>query len=131
MSQNRSGRGRQQGKGRSRGKGNNKRGRSRNQNRGRKSGTKSKRPFWENDAAEARVHAMIDLVRPAHDPSALVRSLGPPPLGKFADNAQHYYAAVYTKAQRFAVAMATANGVLVMEDDDDGATVPSDGTAAS
>ena len=128
MSQNRSGRGRQQGQGGSRGKGNNKkRNRSRNQKRGRKSGPK--RPFWENEAGEARVHTMIDLVRPAQDPSALIRSLGPPPLGKFADNAQHYYAAVYTKAQRFSIAMATANGVLVMDDGEEDSDAPAADTA--
>jgi hypothetical protein len=45
-----------------------------------------------------------------------VRSLGDPPLGKFASNAQHYYDAVYEKAQQFAVAVAAANGLLVMEE---------------
>ena len=73
------------------------------------------RPFWSNDAAEAELRAIIGVVSPAKDPTALVRSLGSPPLGRFADNAQHYYAVVYEKAQRFAMAMATANGVLVVD----------------
>jgi hypothetical protein len=76
------------------------------------------RPFWVNDAAEAEVRAITGVVSPAQDPTALVRSLGSPPLGKFADNAPHYYAVVYEKAQRFAIAMATANGVLVVDADD-------------
>ncbi len=46
----------------------------------------------------------------------MVRSLGDPPLGKYATNAQHYYDAVYEKAQQFAVAIATANGLLVVDD---------------
>lgn len=81
------------------------------------------RPFWANDTAEAEVRAITGVVRPVQDPTALVRSLGSPPLGRFADSAQHYYAAVYEKAQRFAIAMATANGVLLLDgDEDDGAS---------
>ncbi len=76
------------------------------------------RPFWANDAAEAEVRAIVGVVSPAKDPTALVRSLGSPPLGRFADDAQHYYAVVYEKAQRFAIAMATANGVLVVDAED-------------
>lgn len=76
-----------------------------------------KRPFWSNDTAEARVRELIGEVRPAQDPTALVRSLGSPPLGRFGDTAPHYYAAVYEKAQRFAVAMATANGVRIVDPD--------------
>jgi hypothetical protein len=95
------------------------RGRTRSpQKRARQSADDSRRPFWANDAAEAEARALIGVVRPVPDPTALVRSLGTPPLGKFADGAQHYYAAVYEKAQRFAVAMATANGVLLVEGDE-------------
>jgi hypothetical protein len=95
------------------------RGRSGNRPRqARQAAVDSRRPFWANDAAEAEVRALTGVVRPVADPTALVRSLGTPPLGKFADGAQHYYAAVYEKAQRFAVAMATANGVLLAEDDE-------------
>ena len=62
---------------------------------------------------------MVGSVRPAQHPSAVVRSLGDPPLGKFASNAHHYYDAVYEKAQQFAVAIATANGLLMVDDGDD------------
>jgi hypothetical protein len=75
-----------------------------------------RRPLWENPTGEAELRAIVGSVRPAQDPTALVRSLGDPPLGKFASNAQHYYEAVYGKAQRFAVAMATANGLRVIDD---------------
>jgi hypothetical protein len=80
------------------------------------------RSFWANDAGETEVRAITGSVRSTRDPTALVRSLGSPPIGRFADSAQHYYAPVYEKAQRFAIAMATANGVLLVggdEDDDD------------
>jgi hypothetical protein len=84
------------------------------------------RPFWANAAGEAEVQAITGTVRPTRDPSALVRSLGSPPIGRFASSAQHYYDAVYEKAQRFAIAMATANGVLLVEGDDDGDPVDGD-----
>jgi hypothetical protein len=77
------------------------------------------RPLWENPAGEAELRAIVGSVRPARNPTALVRSLGDPPLGRFAGNAQHYYEAVYEKAQRFAVAMATANGLHVIDDTED------------
>lgn len=93
--------------------------------RGRKKATKSaidpKRPMWENPAGEAELSALVGSVRPARNPTALVRSLGDPPLGKYATTAHHYYEAVYDKAQHFAVAIATANGLLVV--DDTGASV--------
>jgi hypothetical protein len=80
------------------------------------------RPLWENRPGEAEMQAIVGSVRPAQHPTALVRSLGDPPLGRFGSNAQHYYQAVYEKAQRFAVAMATANGLRVIDDAEDGIT---------
>lgn len=94
--------------------------RNRNKNKPKGRAGDPKRPFWSNDAAEEGVRDLIGVVRPAQDPTALVRSLGSPPLGRFGDTAPHYYAAVYEKAQRFAVAMATANGVRIVDPDDDG-----------
>ena len=85
------------------------------------SATDPGRPLWDNPAGEAELRAIVGSVRPAQNPTALVRSLGDPPLGKFASNAQHYYEAVYEKAQRFAMAMATANGLRVVDDSEDGA----------
>ncbi len=117
---NRRGRGgRSKGRGSSsRNRGNKRGGKPRNRKQSKGRGKDANRPLWENDVAEAKVRAITEFVHPAHDPTALVRSLGPPPLGKFADGAEHYYAAVYEKAQRFAVAMAQANGVLLVVDDD-------------
>ena len=95
-------------------------GQKRGKKRGKKKSTKSaidpKRPVWENPDGEAELREIVGQVRPAHHPTAVVRSLGDPPLGKFASNAQHYYDAVYEKAQQFAVAVAAANGLLVMEE---------------
>lgn len=104
--------GRGGGGGGKRGGGNQKRGQSNKKKRGRKKPAADKRDFWEIDSSETELRSTIERVHPAPDPTALVRSLGPPPLGRFGDHAQHYYAAVYETAQRFAVAMAAANGVL-------------------
>jgi hypothetical protein len=79
----------------------------------RKTAIDPNRPLWENPAGEAAVRSIVGTVRLPQSPTALVRSLGPPPLGRFSDNAEHYYDAVYDKAQRFALAMAMANGLLV------------------
>lgn len=97
------------------------------QKRGKKKGKKKqnqsaidpKRPVWENPDGEAVVREIVGSVRPANHPTAVVRSLGDPPLGKYATSAQHYYDAVYEKAQQFAVAIATANGLLVVDDSED------------
>jgi hypothetical protein len=107
------------GKGRSRAKQNRSgKPRSGKQNRPRKPAADRNRPFWANAEAEAEVQRAIELVRPAHDPTAVVRSLGSPPLGRFADNAHPVYALVYQRAQRLAVTMATANGLLVVDEAD-------------
>lgn len=111
------------GKGRGGGGGGRKRAKKQGKKRPDGSAIDPRRPLWENRAGEAELQAIVGSVRPAQNPTALVRSLGDPPLGKFGSNAQHYYQAVYEKAQRFAVAMATANGLHVIvdsEDDDPG-----------
>ena len=117
------------------GKGGDRGGKKRRKKQGKKTSDRSaidpRRPLWENPAGEAELQAIVGSVRPAQDPTALVRSLGEPPLGKFASNAQHYYEAVYEKAQRFAVAMATANGLRVMDDAEDDGTDDSDGDHGS
>jgi hypothetical protein len=106
------------------GGGKRKQNRSGGQKRGQKRARKKpvvdpKRDFWEMSSGGTAAASTVARVRPAPDPTALVRSLGPPPLGKFADNAEHYYAPMYETAQRFAVAMAAANGVLATDDADD------------
>lgn len=53
------------------------------------------------------------------DPTAMVRSLGPPPLGSHGAIAGHYFEAVYEKAAALAGALATASGLLDDHDDHD------------
>ncbi|MCP4434666.1 MAG: hypothetical protein GY812_04095 [Actinomycetia bacterium] len=91
--------------------------------KGKKKGSKSavdpKRPIWTNPDGEAEVRETVGEIRPALHPDAVIRSLGEPPLGKYASTAHHYYEAVYEKAQHFAVAIATANGLLVVDETED------------
>lgn len=89
-----------------------------------------KRPLWENLDGEAEVRGIVGSVRPAHHPTAVVRSLGDPPLGKYASNAPHYYDAVYQKAQHFAVAIAKANSLRVLDESEDSGADESDGDGA-
>jgi len=63
-------------------------------------------------------------VRPTDEPTAVVDSLGPPPLVGHETAAGHYFAAVYAKAVGGASALAAAAGLLDTEpvpvDDGDG-----------
>lgn len=115
---NASGKGKGGGQG---GQGGQKRGKKKGKKKSNQSAIDPKRPLWENPEGEAAVREIVGSVRPANHPTAVVRSLGDPPLGKYATSAQHYYDAVYEKAQQFAVAIATANGLLVMDDNEDDA----------
>jgi hypothetical protein len=56
-------------------------------------------------------------VRLPADPTALLRSLGEPPLGSNTAAAQHHLAVVYDEAVRAAIALAAANGLLEMAED--------------
>jgi hypothetical protein len=80
------------------------------------------RDFWgEVDADTLELPAKI---HPVHEPSVLVRSLGPPPLPGHETAALHYFDAVYEKAANLAVALAAASDLLATErpdeDDDEG-----------
>jgi hypothetical protein len=57
-------------------------------------------------------------VTPALDPTALVRSLGPPQLPGQTAYAEHYLAAVVERAATMAGAVAAAAGVIAEPDDD-------------
>ncbi len=62
------------------------------------------------------------LIRPAADPTALIRSLGPPPLPGGETAAEHYFAVVYERAAALAVALAAASDLLdpdALHGDDD------------
>ena len=54
---------------------------------------------------------------PANDPTALVRSLGDPPLQGQGQVAEHYLAAVVERAAQLATALAAAGGLLGSPDE--------------
>ena len=56
---------------------------------------------------------------PLRDPTALLRSLGDPPLQGQSSVAQHYLAAVVERAAGLATALAAANGLLADRSEDD------------
>ena len=58
-------------------------------------------------------------IRPAAEPTALLRSLGTPPLTGHAAVADHYLAAVIERASGLATALAAASGLLATTPDDD------------
>ena len=78
------------------------------------------RDFWGTENAE---EAPAELIRPADDPTVMLRSLTSPPLPGRETVAVHYFAAVAQKAASLAVALAAASELLDMdppdEDDDD------------
>ena len=60
-------------------------------------------------------------ITPADDPTAVLRSLGDPPLPGQGAVAGHYMAAVVERAAGLAAALAAANGLLTdPSDEDDG-----------
>ena len=50
------------------------------------------------------------------DPTAVVRSLGPPPLPGHEAIAEHYFDVVYERAAMLANALAAAGGLIGMEE---------------
>jgi len=70
--------------------------------------------FWGRDGALDPAHP----VRPSPDPTAMVRSLGPPPLGVLAGPGEHYLNAAYDKAAGVAVALAAAGDLLDLDPPD-------------
>ena len=77
--------------------------------RGRRKKAVNPRDFWGDPAA---IEATDDLISPAAEPSAMVRSLGHPPLPGREAVSEHYFAAVYDRASGLATALAAAAGVL-------------------
>jgi len=80
--------------------------------RGRRKKTTNPRDFWGDPEA---IEATDDLISPAAQPAAMVRSLGHPPLPGREAVSEHYFTAVYERASGLAIALAAAAGVL---DDD-------------
>ena len=75
-----------------------------------------RRDFWEGvDAGDVEP----PLVRSPDDPSAMIRSLGPPPLPGRETIAENYFALAYDKAARRAVALAAASGLIDFSDPED------------
>jgi hypothetical protein len=75
-----------------------------------------RRDFWNGTDAgdEPAPH-----LRPSDDPSAMIRSLGPPPLPGRETIAENYFALAFDKASRRAIALAAANGLVDWPDDTD------------
>jgi len=70
--------------------------------------------FWGREGAVEPT----DAIRPSDDPTAMIRSLGPPPLGVLAGPGEHYLSAAYDKAAGVAVALAAAGDLLDLDDFD-------------
>jgi hypothetical protein len=87
-----------------------------NQNGSGGNGGKPKRPdLWRPVPQLADPVPIV----PAPDPTALLRSLGDPPLQGQGAVAEHYLAAVVERAAGLATALAVAAGVLAEPDEDE------------
>lgn len=76
----------------------------------------SARDFWGRENTED--HKAV-IIRPSDDPTAMIRSLGPPPLPGGETVAEHQFAATYHKAAALAIALAAASGLLDTGEHDD------------
>ena len=75
-----------------------------------------RRDFWDGvDPGDEPV----TLVRSPDDPSAMIRSLGPPPLPGRETIAEQFFALAYDKAARRAVALAAASGLIDLSEPED------------
>jgi hypothetical protein len=72
------------------------------------SGSRSTQRFWggAGRGEPAQPIAVVD------DPTAMITSLGPPPLGVHSGSATHYLDAMYQKASGVAVALAASADLL-------------------
>lgn len=87
---------------------------SKKNNRSRKSQKKRQRSFWGDVAIAEREESPVRITR---DPSAIVRSLGSPPLSGHETVAEHYFDAVYDRSVGLAGALAAAANLLEDEPD--------------
>jgi hypothetical protein len=74
------------------------------------------RDFWGREPAADDQPVTI---RPSEDPTAMIRSLGPPPFPGGETLAEHYFAATYEKAAAVAIALAAASDLLDTDEPDD------------
>jgi hypothetical protein len=79
------------------------------------SGSRSTQRFW-GGADRAEPPQPISAV---DDPTAMITSLGPPPLGVHSGSATHYLDAMYQKASGVAVALAASADLLESPGDRD------------
>ena len=73
--------------------------------------------FW---GEAEQLPASVPDVRVSEDPAAVVRSLGQPPLAGHEVIAEAYFTAVYDRATALAGALATAAGLISVEESADG-----------
>jgi hypothetical protein len=80
----------------------------------------SRRDFWDGVRRDdGDDHEPVIPVRAPEDASAMIRSLGPPPLPGRETIAERYFALAYDKASRRAVALAAASGLIDFSESDD------------
>ncbi len=75
------------------------------------------RDFWGRERADDDDQPMS--IRPSEEPTAMIRSLGPPPFPGGETLAEHYFAATYEKAAAVAIALAAASDLLDTDEPDD------------
>ncbi len=91
----------------------------RKQSRGRRKGPKQKRQLTTADLWRPTPQLPEpEPIRPASDPTALLRSLGNPPLPGQGAVAEHYLAAVVERAAGLATALAASADLLAPPDGD-------------
>ncbi len=61
----------------------------------------------------------VDAIRMSDDPTAMINSLGPPPLPGHEPAAEAYFAVMYEKAAGLAAALAAASNLLHVDEPDD------------
>jgi len=72
--------------------------------------------FWGQPSAQPPAAREV---RFTPDPSAMARSLGPPPLPGRESVSEYYFATVYDRAVALAAALATAGGLVTAEERED------------
>jgi len=79
----------------------------------------AKRDFWGPDDAGGAEVLPPEPIRAAQHPTALIQSLGPPPLPNGAI-AQHYFEVIYERAAALAIALAASAELSRLDEDDEG-----------
>jgi hypothetical protein len=74
------------------------------------------RDFWGRASTE---DDMAVIITPSDDPTAMIQSLGPPPLPGAETVAELHFTAMYQKAAALAIALAAASGLLDSSEHDD------------